>query len=465
MADQIRKQIRKLKLYKAPGPDSIPNIVLTKCVDLLTDRLLNIYIAMFERTLLYKPWKTFITVVLRKPGKPKYDIPKAYWPIALLNMMWKVLMAVVADQLTFTMEKHQLLPANHFRGRPRHMTTDAMHLLANMIKAAWRAKKVMLALFLDIEGAFPNAVPSHLEHNLRMRQVPSKIVKFIRKMLRGRVTALKFNGYMSEPIQIDNGIGQGDPLSMGMYQYYNTDLIDIPREPGESAMAYVDDSIMIAIANSFPEAHEKLLSMMTRAGGVVEWLSLHKSLLKYSKLALVDFAHRQSPKRRSPLHLLQITTQPTKSTRYLGVIFDQHLNWKEQHAHAEGNGTKWAMQIRRLAKPTWGLTPGNARRLYISIAIPQILYAINVWSVPPYTNGKRQTGTVKISGNSDHTKSRCSGNHRRPTYLPNGRSGRHSISHTGTAIGGQSVPQSSDMPSNAPRGTPAAQNSQQQDNR
>ena len=33
---------------------------------------------MFERTLMYKPWKTFITVVLRKPGKPRYDIPKAY---------------------------------------------------------------------------------------------------------------------------------------------------------------------------------------------------------------------------------------------------------------------------------------------------------------------------------------------------------------------------------------------------
>ena len=257
----------------------------------------------------------------------------------------------------------------------------------------------MLALFLDIEGAFPNAVLSCLEHNLHMHRVPSKIIKFICKMLQGRVTALKFNRYMSEPIQIDNGIGQGDLLSMGMYQYYNTDLIDIPRELGELVIAYVDDSVMIAIANSFPEVHEKLLSMITRTGGVAEWSSLHNSLLEYSKLTLVDFAHRQSPKRRSPLHLLQITIQPTKSTRYLGVIFDQHLNWEEQHTCAEGNRTKWAMQIRRLAKPTWGLTPGNARWLYISIAIPQILYMIDVWSVLPYTNGKCQTGMVKISGN------------------------------------------------------------------
>jgi len=122
-----------------------------------------------------------------------------------------------------------------------------MHLLANMIKASWRAGKVKSALFLDIEGAFPNTVPSCLEHNLCKRQVPSKIVEFICKMLRRRVTTLKFNGYMSEPINIDNGIGQGNPLSMGMYQYYNADLIDIPSEPEESTMAYVDNSVMIAI--------------------------------------------------------------------------------------------------------------------------------------------------------------------------------------------------------------------------
>jgi len=313
-ADQLHKQLCKLKLYKAPGPDGIPNIVLTKCAALLSDSLLSIFKAMFERTMMYKPWKTFTTVVLRKPGKPRYDTPKAYRPIALLNMMWKVLMAIVADQLTFTMEKHQLLPENHFGGRPRRTTTDAMHLLANTIKASWRAGKVMSALFLDIEGAFPNAVLSHLEHNLRKRHIPSKIVKFVHKMLQGRVTTLKFDGYTSEPINIDNGIGQGDLLSMGLYQYYNADLIEVPKDPGESAMAYMDDSVIIVIADSFPEAHRKLRNMMTREGGVAEWSSLHNSPLEYLKLALVDFAHSRSSKRRSPLCLLQTIIQPTEST-------------------------------------------------------------------------------------------------------------------------------------------------------
>jgi hypothetical protein len=122
---------------------------------------------MLKRKLFYKPWKVSTTVVLRKPGKPRYNIPKTYRPIVLLNTMWKVLTAIVASHITFLTEKHQLLPANHFGGRPGRTTAGTLHLLTHKIKQAWRSGKVATVLFLDIEGAFPNAVPSKLIHNLR----------------------------------------------------------------------------------------------------------------------------------------------------------------------------------------------------------------------------------------------------------------------------------------------------------
>lgn len=31
-----------------------------------------------------------------------------------------------------------------------------------------------------------------------------------------------------------------------IYQFYNADLLDIPANPDEAAMAYVDDAILIA---------------------------------------------------------------------------------------------------------------------------------------------------------------------------------------------------------------------------
>ena len=379
--EQIRKHIARLKPFKAPGPDGIPNIVLIKCSDILVDRLWHIYSATVEKGWYYAPWKAFTTIVLRKPGKPRYDIPKAYRPIALLNTLSKVMTSIVAEQLTFYSEKYQLLPPQHYGGRPARTTTDAIHALIYKIKDAWRKKKVISVLFLDIEGAFPNAVNDKLLRNMKKRQVPVKLIQFTENLLRNRTTRLKFDDFTSEDIQIDNGIGQGDPLSMILYQYYNAGLLDIPKNTNESAMAYVDDAILIASGTNFIETHETLTDMMTRAGGAIDWSKDHNSRFEYSKLALMDFAHRNSKKERRPLTLLDTTLKPAANTKYLGVYLNQHLNWDTQRNYAIEKGTKWTAQIRRATAPSWGLTPKHARQLYISVAIPRILYAVDVWGV------------------------------------------------------------------------------------
>ena len=64
-------------------------------------------------------------------------------------------------------EKHQLLPKTHFGGRPGRSTLDAIHYVIDKICTAWRDNKVVSVLFLDVEGAFLNAVTARLIHNLR----------------------------------------------------------------------------------------------------------------------------------------------------------------------------------------------------------------------------------------------------------------------------------------------------------
>ncbi len=171
------------------------------------------------------------------------------------------------------------------------------------IKEAWHAGKVAAVLFLDIEGAFPNTVLLRLVHNLRMQHILGKYVDFVEKMLDDRSTLLKFNSHMLEPITIDNGIRQGDLLSMVLYQYYNVNLLDILKGKNEDALAYVDDTIMVATAATFTEAHNSLASMMSREEGVSDWSKTHNSPLEYTKLRLTDFAHRSSSKTRLVLQL------------------------------------------------------------------------------------------------------------------------------------------------------------------
>lgn len=82
-------------------------------------------------------------------------------------------------------EHEQLFPTNHYGGRSGQ-TIDAVHILEDMIKPAWRKKKVVSALYLNFEGAFPNAVMDRLLQNLKKRKIPNIYVKFIDNLLKNR---------------------------------------------------------------------------------------------------------------------------------------------------------------------------------------------------------------------------------------------------------------------------------------
>ena len=82
---RIRQVFKTLSPYKAPGPDQIPNVVLTKCVDALIDHIFYIYRAVLELKVYHPAWLEILTLVLRKIGKPDYNVAKAYRPIGLID--------------------------------------------------------------------------------------------------------------------------------------------------------------------------------------------------------------------------------------------------------------------------------------------------------------------------------------------------------------------------------------------
>jgi len=114
--EEVHRAIVNMAPFKAPGPDGICNAVFKNCSGHLSPYLTHLFNAVFTLDTYYDPWRKFTTVVLRKPGKPDYTIPKVYRPIALLNTTCKLLTALVAEQTTSILERHNLLPNMHFGG-------------------------------------------------------------------------------------------------------------------------------------------------------------------------------------------------------------------------------------------------------------------------------------------------------------------------------------------------------------
>jgi Reverse transcriptase (RNA-dependent DNA polymerase) len=405
--DQIRCHVNSLSLYKVSDLDGIPNVVLQKALEHIKDFLLSIFRAIIKLGIYVDDWREFTTIVLRKPGKPNYEIPKAHRPIALLCIMAKVLTVIVAEDILYMVEKESLLPSSHYGGRPGRMTTDAVHALVDKVKSAWRRGKVVSVLFLDIEAAFPNAETDRLIHNLRRRRIPSVYIRFIEQLLKGRRTRMRVNDFLSELIYIFNGIGQGDPLSMILYILYNADLLEIVHPPEEEVLGFVDDALVMVEGKTFEDNVNALTDFMSKEGGGFIWSDEHNLVFMLDKLAVTHFTKKRVQNPRCLGKIMPIpapdlvlkgkVVRTESSYKYLGIHVDSQLCWTVQTHEAIAKVTKWVLLYRQLTRPSFGLLAKFMRRLYITVAILKMTYGLDVWFMPPHKplGKKKKSGSVK----------------------------------------------------------------------
>ena len=83
-------------------------------------------------------------LILRKPNKLDYTKPNAYRPIALENTIGKLIESIITKLLSYLIETHELLPPNHFGGRPQRTTEDAMMVLTENIYRAWKKQEIYI---------------------------------------------------------------------------------------------------------------------------------------------------------------------------------------------------------------------------------------------------------------------------------------------------------------------------------
>jgi hypothetical protein len=116
-----------------------------------------------------------MTIALRKPGKDSYTIPKLYRFIVLLNIIGKIINAIIAKRMEYIAEVYQFLPNMHMEGKRQRSTEYAFYITVNRIYRTWNSgQKVASALLLDVSGAFENVSHARLLYNLRKKGIKEK---------------------------------------------------------------------------------------------------------------------------------------------------------------------------------------------------------------------------------------------------------------------------------------------------
>ena len=157
----------------------------------------------------------------------------------------------------------------------------------------------------------------------------------------------------------------------------------------------------VLTSKNFTETHTKLRNIMTCPARIFDWATLHNCEFGIDKFQLLDLTKKLAPhpfnlKKRIPIpqQTLILGNQriPSKDTaKFLGVIVDNKLTWKAQGAAALAKGQDLLSKFKRIATMK-GTHAKYFRQLYISIAIPRILYAADIFLTPQRNVGKQSNG-------------------------------------------------------------------------
>ena len=127
--------------------------------------------------------------------------------------------------------------------------------------------------------------------------------------------------------------------------------------------------------------------MLHRQGGILQWADVHNCTFSIEKFQLVDFlrATGATTGREGEGEAILIwghEVQLQESAKLLGISIDCQLSWKAHIAATIAKGEKWINQFGRLAHMNKGVSPSFVRQLYLTIAIPRLLYGADIFLSP-----------------------------------------------------------------------------------
>jgi ribonuclease HI len=320
-----------------------------------------------------KQWRNAKIIPLKKPGKATYTKAKSWRPISLLSTLGKILEAVIAERISYMVEKHGLLPKNHFGARKRRSAEQAVTLLQEQIYKAWRAGRVLSLISFDVQGAYNGVYDERLLQRLRARGIPTDIVNWVRAFCSHRTATIVVNGQTSRPCDLPQaGLPQGSPLSPVLFLFFNADLVQRKIDSNGGSVAFVDDYTAWVTG---PTAASNYAGVGRIIDQALEWERRSGATFEADKTAVIHFTRNMVKTDRTRFAIKGREIEPKSSVKVLGLVMDTALRYKEHIRETARKGTAAAMQLRRLGM----LPPRTARQLFVSTVAPTMDHACNAW--------------------------------------------------------------------------------------
>jgi len=249
-----------------------------------------------------------------------------YRPISLLSNFGKLFEKLIAKRLLNFLNKFHVLSNNQFGFRKHHSTISALINIIDNIYQNLNSNQYVVGIFLDLSKAFDSINISILSNKLFYYGIRGKIHEWFLSYLSNRRQYVFVNGVSSDIQSISCGVPQGSVLGPILFLLFINDLTSIPSL-SDMLKLFADDTNMFITDLNINCLENKCNSALS---ALAEWMSANKLTINYEKTCYVLFRPHFS---KETLPAMNITINKSiincvESTKFLGIILDNKLNWK-----------------------------------------------------------------------------------------------------------------------------------------
>ena len=245
---EVKRAIFSSSAKKAPGPDQVGFLLIQKAYQTIPEIFNKAYKTLFRDGVHPDCWKESIGIILSKPNKPDYTIPKAYRVISLLNCLGKVLEKLFASRLAYLANTGNLLNNTQLGGRKQCSAIDTALLLLHYIQQHKKgSSSISTTILLDIKGAFDHVKKDKLLQILHELQLPDNLISWVSSFLTNRKIQLAFEGQIQQLVDLNIGVPQGSPISPILFLIYIRNILADNRA---YQLSYINDFSLSVTSNS-----------------------------------------------------------------------------------------------------------------------------------------------------------------------------------------------------------------------
>ena len=365
---EILDTIKALKSKSSSGLDGISNKFIKKIINALLSPLKIIINKSLETGIVPDKMKIAKIIPLFKSNNPK--LLTNYRPISLLPCISKILEKIVHKRVVNFCDHFNVINVNQFGFRSGTSTIDAISKLTHEILIKKEKNYHTLSTFLDLSKAFDTIDHNILLNKLYHYGIRGNTLKWFQSYLFKRSHCVYFDNNVSDIKKIACGVPQGSVLGPLLFLLY---INDIEYALTYSSMIlFADDTTIFHSKQNLKECVSELeLDLAT----INDWFKANKLSLNISKTNFMHFPIRNSHQ-ISSIKFDNFTINSTKTSKFLGIILDQDLNWKPHCEYIKKKLNSNLFSLKRLKNI---LSSGVLKTIYHSIIECHLTYGIQSW--------------------------------------------------------------------------------------